>query len=400
MTKTFPKPPAQTGLLVLLLLCLFLAAAPGAALAGEPATVTVRVEGASTTLLREKQVTTNTTPIYKKGKTKDTCAGTSAAGALQLATEGSWEGAWFGTTLGYSVETILGETHSLSGTSPWEFWLNYKPSEDGVCDTELSAGDQLLFFPECFGECPAAPSVLSIEAPASAAAGEKITVTVTAHPHSGEAAPAKGATVEYEGASATTNSEGRASVEFAHAGEQEVKASATDAIRDEADVCVYTSEDEDCGDRPSGPGSKGGGVAGYTGTGNPDPAPGGPGAGAGGISARLTSVVEGRHYRRNRAPRVLAGSIATSDRLSSVSLLLRRAYRGRCYAYDGSRERFVRIGCARGSFFALPSRTSFSYLLPGPLAPGRYVLELRAQDTSGARTALRLGSTEVVFYVG
>lgn len=406
MIKRFLKLPALAGAL---LLCLF---AAGSAMAGETATVTVRVEGASETLLKETQVTTNTMPVYRKGKTSDVCPGTSAAGALQLATEGSWEGRWFGGSikegkfvgLGYSVETILGETHSLSGTSPWEFWLNYSPSEAGICSTELSSGDTLLFFPECFGECPAAPSVLSIEAPASAATGEKVTVTVFAHSHSGEASPAKAVTVEYEGRSAETNSEGKAVLEFADTGEQSVKASAGDAIRDEATVCVYSAEDEDCGDPPaSGSRVGGGGVDGYTsgtttkttgakasaGTTTPDA-----------ITARVTSIVAGRRYRRGHAPRLLSGHVSADSAISSVSLLLRRSHDGRCYAYEGLRERFLRARCGGGSFFKVSSGADFSYLLPAALAPGRYVLEVRATDVSGARTRLVPGSTEVVFHVG
>jgi hypothetical protein len=46
------------------------------ALAGTPATVTVRVEGATSTLLALKTVTTTTTPTPVPGN----CSGTTAAG--------------------------------------------------------------------------------------------------------------------------------------------------------------------------------------------------------------------------------------------------------------------------------------------------------------------------------
>lgn len=248
MMKRFLAVPAVAGSMLLCVL------APSGALAGETATVTVRVEGEAKTLLSETEVTTNTTPVYKEGKEKDACPGTSAAGALQLASEGDWSGKWFGGSikegkfsgLGYSVETILGETHKLSGTSYWAFWLNDLPAEDGVCSTELKSGDSLLFFPECSVECSSEASVLGIEAPASVATGEKATVVVKAHASGGTSSPAEHVKVEYEGASAETNSEGKASVEFARAGEQQVKASLSGTIRDEARMCVYSAEDEDC----------------------------------------------------------------------------------------------------------------------------------------------------------
>ena len=57
------------------------------ALAGTPASVTVRVEGLTETKVPPAQVTTTTEPVVKDGKPADSCPGTSAAGALQL---GDW----------------------------------------------------------------------------------------------------------------------------------------------------------------------------------------------------------------------------------------------------------------------------------------------------------------------
>ena len=69
-------------------------AAPSA-LAGSPATVTVRVLGPApsyTALIPPTQVTTTTAPVVNDGEPTHSCSGTSAAGALQLATSGDWEG--------------------------------------------------------------------------------------------------------------------------------------------------------------------------------------------------------------------------------------------------------------------------------------------------------------------
>src|ERR1700704_6130812 len=114
----------------LLAACLLLLATASVAQAAAPASVTVRVEGSAHTLLAPTTVTTNAAPVVKDGKPADACTGTSATGALELATSGSWGGAYF-SGLGYSVETILGETHQFEFGAPanffWSFWLNNAP---------------------------------------------------------------------------------------------------------------------------------------------------------------------------------------------------------------------------------------------------------------------------------
>ena len=67
-----------------------LLAAPAAAPGQAP--VTVRVEGSTATVLPRTQVTTTTTPVNKDGQPGHDCTGTSAAGALERATGGSWPG--------------------------------------------------------------------------------------------------------------------------------------------------------------------------------------------------------------------------------------------------------------------------------------------------------------------
>ena len=86
--------------------------------------------------------------------------------------------------------------------------------------------------------------------------------------------------------------------------------------------------------------------------------------------------------------------------VASISLRLRRTYRGRCWAYNGKRERFLRVRCRKGSFFRVaPTGDSFSYLLPSRLRPGRYVLDISATDAAGDHTALVRGTSRIVFYV-
>ena len=96
---------------------------------------------------------------------------------------------------------------------------------------------------------------------------------------------------------------------------------------------------------------------------------------------------------------MLRGTTLAHTQVASVSLRLRRSFRGRCSAYDGISERFERAHCGGGAFFKVSSTPSFSYLLPGALQRGRYVLDIEATDAAGNRTSLARGTSRVVFYV-
>lgn len=363
------------------------------AVAAGPATVTVRVEGAAETKLPPTTVTTTTTPVVKDGNPAHSCAGTTAAGALELATGGNWGGKWY-TGLDYAVESIEGEDLSLSSSSYWTFWLDNKLAPEGVCEAELSPGDSILFFPECFGECPTPPNPLGIEAPATAEVGKPVKVIVTSYANaSGNPSPASGAAVAYEGVTVDTDAEGHATLTLAHAGSQILRVTAPKSIRTEAIVCVHAGNDGNCGTT---------GNSGSTGSGAST-------AGAGGMAApykgsyalvpKLTSLINGHVYKRGHAPRVLSGSVLAHTTVSSISLTLRREYRHRCYAFNGTTTQFVRARCGAGKPFKVSSDGTFSYLLPSALAPGRYVLDIQATDAAGNRTTLARGTSRIVFYV-
>ncbi len=374
-------------------LALALAAAPSA-LAGS--TVTVRVEGLNQTLLAPTEVTTDPTPVVKDGNSAHSCSGLTAAGALERATAGSWGGEWFEGFHGYSVETILGETHAFEPAAAanyfWSFWLDNKAASTGICEGELQSGQSILLFPECFSEtgaCPAPPNPLAISAPAVAQRGAPVTVTVSSYDNAGGAAsPAVGAAVTGGGAGAMTDSGGHATLAIPQAGNVQLQVTAPGSVRTETTVCVHDGNDGTCGTTsPSGISL---------------PAPGvttsaykGPYA----IVAQATGLPDGHVYPRGRGPKLLVGTIATHSSVASVGLKLRRSYRGRCFAYDGAAERFKRARCGEGSFFAVGSSPSFSYLLPAALAPGRYVLDVQASDAIGNRTTLARGSSRIVFYV-
>jgi hypothetical protein len=370
------------------------------ALASGPATVTVRVEGLNETKLLPTQLTTNSTPVVKDGKSEDACTGTSAAGALELATAGHWGGPWSSNFKQYEIFSIEGEEHVFEKGAAanyfWSFWLNEKEAEVGACGAELQPGDRVLFFPSCYGTgCPpAAPAPLGIELPASANVGEAVPVIVKQFSSSGAASPASGASVSGGAKSESTDSGGHATLTFPSAGGVLVRATAPGSVRTETTICVHAGNDGTCGtQRTAG-----------TGTG----ATAGAGSGAGGLSspssghalaAHLSGVLEDHVYGPGSAPRLLSGSVLGHAAVSSVSLELHRTYRGRCSAYDAVRERFTRARCGHGKFFKVSNSSAFSYLLPGALGPGRYVLDLQASDAVGEHTTLARGTTRFVFYV-
>jgi len=383
--------------------CLSLALAASAlappALAAGPAAVTVRVEGLTETKLSPTRVTTTTAPVVKDGNPAHACPGTSAAGALELATGGNWSGPWNEGFVQYEIFSIEGESHVFEPGAPanyfWSFWLDEKESEIGACGAELQPGDRVLFFPSCFGvACPPNPALpLGIEAPASANVGEPVSVTVKKYSPGGVGAPTAGATVMGGAATVSTDAGGHAAVTFSSPGMATLGATAPEAVRTETTVCVHNGNDGNCGTQaPGSPPSSSSSTSGVSGVATHYT---GPFA----LVAKATGLLDGRVYARGRAPRLLSGSILAHSAVTSVSLELRRRFRGRCYAYDGAAERFHKARCGQGSFFKVSSNGSFSYLLPSTLAPGRYVLDVQAIDVAGNRTTLARGTSRLVFYV-
>ena len=351
-----------------------LAAAP-AALA---ANVAVRVEGTGDTLVPRSTVSTLGGTFTKGGG--GTCPGSSAGGALERATAGDWSGRWasFGD---YEVQTIKGESHvsgpgDTSGTY-WAFWLNYRPASAGVCGTPAQEGDDVLFFPSCFGPSCVEPKPLRIaSAPASAQPGQAFDVRVVQYavtfggpPDYASMTtdePAAGATVTANGRSFAAGADGVARVTVPERGMAGVRATKPGYVRTATEaVCV------DCAAGPA-PGSLAAPPAARDST-------------APGTTIRLR---DGAVFPRRRAPRVLRGSVtADPSGLHSVKLRLTRRVGRRCSYFSGRRERFRRMRCGRGSFFRIGDRAAWSYLLPRRPGRGRYVLEAKAIDRAFNRGA-------------
>jgi hypothetical protein len=248
MHRTHPGRPALRRsaiaciLAALLAVTALAAGARGAPLAhaASGASVTVRIEGATKTLLSPTAVTLDSGTVDNDGVATDTCSGLSAAGALELASRGVWSGSFSTSLGGYLVSSIDGLAFPSTGATYWAFWVNDAPASQGVCGVNPAAGDSILFFPDCYGKkCPPNDGVLGVKAPATVTAGHPVTVTVTAYSDSsGAPTPKVGATIAADGASAKTGVGGTARLTFAHPGRFLLRVHARHTVRTETWVSV------------------------------------------------------------------------------------------------------------------------------------------------------------------
>jgi hypothetical protein len=371
--------------------------AAGPAVAAGPADVDVRVEGSAGTLVPKTRVTTTTAPAGKPGE--GACSGTSALGALDRATAGDWGGTFGTFGPQWEVKTIKGETHTApSGAASgdyWSFWLNYRYAEQGMCDTELQAGDDVLVFPDCFGAGCTSPTPLRLSGvPAGARPGDSATVkvdefTVAGWPPVTTTVPSEGATVTAGGRTYATGADGTAVITFAGSGPQSVRATKADHVRSVSEpVCVTTGSDGACG-TPTAAACVTSGHDGRCGTRDAE-AP----------RATIVGISDGKRFTRRTAPRTLRGAVTPDPTgLRAVKLRLTRQLGDRCWKYSGRSERFQSRRCGTRSWFRIGDRQDWSYLLPARLGPGRYVLDVAALDKSGNRDELVRGRSRVVFVV-
>jgi hypothetical protein len=367
------------GLLMLVLAAPVAVAAPG--------NVTVRVEGQTGTLVEETALRTTTAPVNKSGQAGEDCTGTSAAGALELATAGDWAGT-YNDAFGYSVDRIRTEEYQFGNPDSafWSFWVNDELSQQGVCGFELQEGDDVLFLVDrCVNPqppdflCQNDPvQPLELRAPAAVRTGETAEVTVVRYASNGTPSPEAGARVTGPGVDVTTGAGGRAAIAFAQPGQYRLKAAKDGAARSAAEVVTVSDTAA-----PPPPGGAGGPAADET-------APAG----------RIRGIRNGQRFSRRRAPRTLRGSVTPDPSgLRAVKLSLTRSHRGRCSLYSPSRERFRPSRCGRRVNFRIGDRQDWSYLLPRKLGRGRYVLDVIAVDKAGNRDQLARGRSRVVFFV-
>ena len=119
-------------------------AASGVALAaGTGAAVTVQIKSLNKTLLKPTSEHGEKGWITKGGTPHGKCSGNSAAGALDAATHGKWNGKWYSSVPGIFVTSVLGV--KPTGSHYWAVYVNGKSSSSGICDIKLHAGEKLLF---------------------------------------------------------------------------------------------------------------------------------------------------------------------------------------------------------------------------------------------------------------
>jgi hypothetical protein len=124
-------------------LAIALSTTTAAQAAPAPAAVRVAVEGATGTIIPEKQVTTLATPVTRAGVT---CSGTSAAGALEVAAGGAWDAVPDGGG-GLTVNTVLGQTQpNALDPRPFVLFVNSVVYLGSPCAIELNAGDTVLYY--------------------------------------------------------------------------------------------------------------------------------------------------------------------------------------------------------------------------------------------------------------
>jgi len=338
--------------------------------AGAPPAVFVRVEGARSTLLSQTLIQTKATSKVKG----EVCSGTTAAGALELATRGNWRAKWFSSLDDFEAMTILGE--SPAATDYWALWINGRFSDTGACSTRLHAGDHELWF-DCLadasGVCSNNP--LALRVPSVVRAHKPVKVRVTHLDGSGGAVPAAGAAIKGSGIVAVTGPEGSATFVPKQAGVLRLHAAKSGATPSDVEfVCVYKSRRSQCGS-----------------------------VGKNGPRVHVAGIHEHQVFT-GQGPRLLHGTAGPDPAgLTDVRLsLFRHAPGGGCSYFDASTGRWRRRGCkaaTRRASFSVGAGQSWSYLLPRALSPGAYRLNVQAIDASGRQTKLVTGRSGIDFVV-
>ncbi|HMJ01521.1 MAG TPA: hypothetical protein VK506_01195 [Conexibacter sp.] len=328
--------------------------------AARPAKVTVRVESLTRTLV-SRTVTTTRRAVVKDGR--NGCSGTSAAGALELASGGRWTGSWF-DGLGYALDSVDGVRPA--GFDYWTLWINGRASMTGLCDTELQRGDEVLEF-ICHDAQPptyaCANRPLALIAPRGRfQAGTPVAIRVVELNDDGSTVPALGATVTGGTRVARANARGRAMV-LLPAGQSTLRATRAGDVPSAGLYCVSGEESATCGSTDRVP-----------------------------PLVSVNSIDNGETFMAGAGPRLLRGMAVDPDGASTAIRLVRRL-NGRCAAYHENREAFRPCGRRLRPPFVIGDRARWSFLLPSRLGPGSYLLDVWATDGAGNTRKVRVRFT-------
>ena len=354
-----------------------------AAPAARAADVTVRAESFSATTQARVTVSNTGADALASGKScPGGSTGATAAGALERATGGDWDGGSF--SFGLTVDRIRA-TNLGAFPSPtyWNFDVNHVSQPVGVCDVQPQSGDQILFYEACASAATGCytGNPLDLVAPATVTAGVPFTVTVRQYDDAMDPAPvsqAAGATVTGGAASTSTAADGTTQVTLADPGTVTLVATKGTQVRDEAQVVVAPAPVYGIPSGTVAPAATGDSTAPAT---------------------TIKGIREGRVFKRGHGPRTLRASVTDDSALASVKLALTRKSGKRCSAFSVRKGRFVKAACGKHPLSAIGSAKTVSFLLPQRLARGRYVLDVLATDTAGNRETSARGTNRVVFRV-
>jgi hypothetical protein len=208
-----------------------LSLAPAQVALAAPVGSTVRVEGASKTIL-EVPVTSDGHDVTTASGGTHPCDGTNngaypspvptpTAALDDAARENNvtFDAEWFGTD--FFVTRVADEPQTSSQF--WGLFVNGKLSNVGGCQVKLNQGDETLYAFDAFSKT----AVLRLAGPGAATVGQPVNVTVTDTQND---IPAAGASV----GGATTGADGVAAVTFGEEGIYRLKAERADAVRSNA----------------------------------------------------------------------------------------------------------------------------------------------------------------------
>jgi hypothetical protein len=359
-----------------------------------PATVNLRIEGATKTHF-EGPVTTDVKTVRGElcDGTQDPSNTTPAPtmqGALDdasLTGAFTWDGGWDPGYQDFFVTKINDEDTPSDFSQSWALLQNWKYTPGGGCHMQVHEGDELLFaFTDYLKQF-----LQLTGAPTRAATGESFQVTVNRQDGNGATVPEVGASV----ADATTDATGHATISFSDAGSHTFKATAPNTIRSNAaTVCVYVPGSGDCGTEKAQQ------TPTQETTANPQPQTAPAVKDTTPPVIKIGSLTPGKTY--SSGPRLLAGEATDAGGIAQVFLRLRATDGGnltaasRCRWFSGKRGVFTHrtVPCSKARFFRLGTNPKFSYLLPSRLGKGKYVLDVKVLDR-----AYNAGRMDVPFKV-
>ena len=195
----------------------------------------VRVEGLTDTSSLARASTTTSAPVVKDGNPAHSCSGDSAAGAVEIASGGEWDGPW-SDAFQYGLVTIKGVSYPFDPPSSytgkyWSIYLNGYAAPSGICGFDLQPADSLVVAAINDSDPNGLLNLSGV--PLTAAPGSPVTVTVNRSattysppdflPVNSEE-PAKDATVQAGGTSATAGADGKATLTLTQRGPVAIRA--------------------------------------------------------------------------------------------------------------------------------------------------------------------------------